>query len=47
MNNQTILVVEDEINISNVIKVYLKKEGYMVITVFKRKIIILESIFLQ
>lgn len=34
MNNQTILVVEDEKNISDVIKAYLKKEGYMVITAF-------------
>ncbi len=34
MNNQTILVVEDEKNISDVIKAYLKKEGYMIITAF-------------
>lgn len=34
MDNYLILVVEDEKNISDVIKAYLKKEGYKVMTAF-------------
>lgn len=34
MNEITILLVEDEVSISNIIKSYLLKEGYQVITAF-------------
>ena len=31
MNNQTLLVVEDEIEIANAISIYLKNQGYQVV----------------
>lgn len=37
MTNYTILVVEDEKNISDVIKAYLEKDGYNIITAFDGK----------